>query len=201
MTRLEAKSKNQQFIVDAVLNLVHDVQLAKSEELITSALFLDVKRAFSHVSSSKLAHIYQKLRLPRCLILWILLFLQNRSIQLAFDGNFQHKKPIKIGISQGSSISPILFLIYVSKLFKNRTQDDIQTTSYIDDIALIVSSLTVEENCDKLRTAMQELFFLQKDCCIQFDFDKSDLIHFFSNNFDEVELSSEFILIPKSVIR
>ena len=60
------------------------------------------------------------------------------------------KRPIDIGIPQGSPISPILFLIYVSELFKNRSQDDIRTPSYIDDIALIVSSPTVEENCNKL---------------------------------------------------
>ena len=120
---------------------------------------------------------------------------------MAFDGNIQQKRPISIGIPQGSPISPILFLIYVSEHFKNRTQNDIKTSNYIDDIALVVSSPTVEKNCDKFKTAVQELFSLQKDCCIYFDLNRSDLIHFFSNNFDEVELSSEFKLISKSVIR
>ena len=193
--------RKQRSAVDAVLSLVHDVQLAKSKGLVTSALFLDVKGAFDHVSSSRLAHICQKLGLPKCLIQWILSFLQDRSIQLAFDGNIQQKRPIDIGIPQGSPISPILFLIYVSELFKNRSQDDIRTPSYIDDIALIVSSPTVEENCNKLRNAVQELFSLQRNCCIQFDLDKSDLIHFFSNNLEEVELSAELSLQPKSVIR
>ena len=49
--------------VDAILSFIHYVQLAKSEGLITSALFLDVKRVFNHVSSSKLAHTWQKLKL------------------------------------------------------------------------------------------------------------------------------------------
>ena len=193
--------RKQRSAIDAVLSLVHDVQLAKSQGLITSALFLDVKGAFDHVSSSKLAHICQKLGLPRCLIQWILSFLQDRTIQLAFDGDIQQQRPIEIGIPQGSPISPILFLIYVSELFKNRSQDDIRTPSYIDDIALVVSSPTVEENCDKLKTAVQELFSLQRECCIQFDLDKSDLIHFFSDNLEEVEFSPELRLKPKSVIR
>ena len=158
--------RKQRSAVDAVLSLVYNIQLAKSKRLVTSALFLDVKGAFDHVSSGKLAHICQKLGLPRCLIQWILSFLQDRSIQLAFDGNIQQKRPIEIGIPQGSPISPILFLIYVSELFKNRSLNDIRIPSYIDDIALIVSSSTVEENCEKLQTAVQELFHLQSECCI-----------------------------------
>ena len=48
--------------------------------------------------------------------------------------------------------------------------------------------------------AVQELFHLQSECCIQFDADKSELIHF-SENLKEVELTSELILKPKNVIR
>ena len=111
------------------------------------------------------------------------------------------KRPIEIGIPQGSPISPILFLIYVSELFKNRSWNNIRTPSYIDDIALIVSSPTVEENCKKLQTAVQELFHLQSECCTQFDLNKSDLIHFFSENLEEVKFTSELILKPKNVVR
>ncbi len=55
--------------IDAVLSLVHDVQLAKQEKLVTSALFLDIKGAFDHVSANKLISICQKLGLPKNLIL------------------------------------------------------------------------------------------------------------------------------------
>lgn len=60
--------RKQRLVVDTVLSLVHDVQLAKSQELITSALFPDIKGASGHVSSSRLVHTCQKLALPRCLI-------------------------------------------------------------------------------------------------------------------------------------
>ena len=59
----------------------------------------------------------------------------------------------------------------------------------------------MEENCEKLQTAVQELFHLQSECCIQFDLNKSDLIHFFSENLEEVKFTSELILKPKNVVR
>ena len=79
--------RKQKSAIDAVLNLVHDIQLAKSQNLVTSALFLDVKGAFDHVSSGKLVRICQDLGLPKSLIFWIISFMKDRSIQLAFDGN------------------------------------------------------------------------------------------------------------------
>ena len=49
--------RKQRSAVDAILSLVHDVQLVKSKGLVTSALFSNIKEAFNHVSSGKLAHI------------------------------------------------------------------------------------------------------------------------------------------------
>jgi hypothetical protein len=87
--------------------------------------------------------------------------LSERSIQLAFDGEIEQKHTIDISISQGFPISPILFLIYIKNLFKNRTLGDIKTPSYLDDIGLIVSLKTAAENCTKLKAAAEELFQIQ----------------------------------------
>ncbi len=77
----------------------------------------------------------------------------ERSIQLAFDGKYQQKQAIEIGILQESSISLILFLIYITDLFKNRRMKDIRIPSYLSDIELITSGKTAAENCIKLKQA------------------------------------------------
>jgi hypothetical protein len=43
--------------MNAVLSLIHNIQANKSEKLITSALFIDVKKAFDHVSANRLLKI------------------------------------------------------------------------------------------------------------------------------------------------
>lgn len=193
--------RKQRSAIDAVMSLVHDIQAAKSNKLITSALFLDIKGAFDHVSANKLLKICQKLGLPKSLILWLECFLNQRSIQLAFDGNIQEKQSIEIGIPQGSPISPILFLIYIKDLFKERELTDIRIPSYLDDIGLIVSSKSAEENCKKLKQAALELFQLQKNHLIEFDKEKTELIHFFTNSQESIQFSNDFTVKPKSSLR
>ena len=140
--------RRQKSAIDAVLSLVHDIQLAKHGKQVTSVLFMDIKGAFDHVSANQMLKICQKLQLPKSLYYWIRSFLQNRKIQLKFDGNSQKMSSIDIGISQGSSISPILFLIYIRFLFTERkSSTNERILSYLDDIGLVASSKSIEENC------------------------------------------------------
>src|SRR6266487_6973205 len=97
-------SRKQISAIDAVMSLVHDIQLAKHDNEDTSVLFMDVKGAFDHVSANQLQKVCQNLGLPRSLCSWIECFMDNRHLQLAFDGNKQEKTRIKIGISQGSLV-------------------------------------------------------------------------------------------------
>src|SRR5207237_10245031 len=52
--------------IDAVMALVHDVQQAKCNGKVLSALFVDVKGAFDHVSITQLLLILQSLGGLRC---------------------------------------------------------------------------------------------------------------------------------------
>ena len=55
---------------------------------------------------------------------------------------------IEIGISQKSLISLILFLIYIRFLFTERkSSTNEKILSYLNDIELVTSSKSIEENC------------------------------------------------------
>ena len=102
--------------------------------------------------------ICQKLQLPKSLCYWIRSFLQNRKIQLKFNGNSQKMINIDIGIPQGSPISPILFLIYIRFLFTERkASTNERIISYLNDIELVASLKSIEENCQLLQKLAQDL--------------------------------------------
>ena len=59
---------------------------------------------------------------------------------------------IDIGIPQKSPISPILFLIYIKFLFmKRKSSINKRILSYLNDIELVTSSKSIEENYQLLQ--------------------------------------------------
>ena len=78
-------------------------------------------------------------------------FMNNRSIALTFDDQKQHMRQIKIDILQKSSISSILFLIYIRFLFsKIRIKTRINSSNFIDDVQISTSSKNIKNNCKTL---------------------------------------------------
>ena len=157
----QMSSRKQISAIDAVMSLIHDIQLAKNENKITFVLFMNVKEAYDHVSCNQLLKICKNLGLPRSLCSWIECFMNNRYVQLAFDENKQEKTRVEIGISQESSISSILFLIYIRDIFSEINSMQIRSSSYVDDIGLVASSETIEENCLMLENTAEKLLQLQ----------------------------------------
>ena len=121
------------------------------------------------------------------MIRWIYSFISNREIKLAFDGESSKDMPIKIGIPQGSPVSPILFAIYVRHLYdfsdeigdKKSTLEAARYLSYVDDNSIIISSDSHEKNCRILEQICGYLIEKGKSNHILFDHDKTELIHFF----------------------
>ena len=59
----QMRDRKQRLTIDAVLNLVHNAQIAKSRENTLIYLLLDVKEAFDHVALKQLIKILIKLKI------------------------------------------------------------------------------------------------------------------------------------------
>ena len=141
---------------------------------------MNIKGAYDHVSANHLLKICQKLELPKSLCFWIRSFFQNRKVQLRFDGNIQEMTDVNIGIPQGSPVSPILFLIYCRFILSERSNTSERILSYVDDIGLVVSSRSIEENCQLLQKLAEDLLLESGQNCMQFNIEKTELIYFHS---------------------
>ena len=53
--------------IDTIMTLIHNIQMAKQDKKVISALFIDVKEAFDHVSANQLIKICIDLGLPKSL--------------------------------------------------------------------------------------------------------------------------------------
>jgi len=119
---------------DAVPTLFNDVKTLQRPCLKVASLFLDIKAGFDNVDNSTLARILREGGIPRDLVSWVSSFLGERSCTLVFQGAPRTPAPINVGGPQGSPISPLLFLLYVSPLHFQVPRG--LMISYVDDFAL-----------------------------------------------------------------
>jgi len=196
----QMKGRKQRSAINAVLNLVHDVQMTKSRENTLICLLLDVKEVFDHVVLKQLIKILIKLKISVNLINWVKCFLQNRIIDLAFDDERQKSKKISTEISQDSSILLILFLIYIRYLFSkiHAKFENLQSLSYIDDVTLYVEGKNIDKNVKILENAAKITFTWAENNAVQFDDSKFELIHFESH---KMTLNQMIILLNNMIIK
>ncbi|RDL42413.1 uncharacterized protein BP5553_02392 [Venustampulla echinocandica] len=184
--------------IDAALLFNNEVEIGLKQKQKTSALLLDVKGAFDHVAKNQLLSILKDLRLPTSLASWVQSFLSNRLLRLAFDGQIEQFAALNTGIPQGSPISPILFLIYIRGLFTGIVTA--RPLSYIDDIALIVTTPNYTSNIKILEREAARLFDQGAKSAIQFDLAKTELIHFGPSK-AKLRLPDQTRIEPKQLVR
>ncbi|RDL34486.1 uncharacterized protein BP5553_07614 [Venustampulla echinocandica] len=184
--------------IDAALLFNNEVEIGLKRKQKTSALLLDVKGAFDHVAKNQLLSILKDLRLPTSLASWVQSFLSNRLLRLAFDSQIEQFASLNTGIPQGSPISPILFLIYIRSLFTGIVTA--RPLSYIDDIALIVTTPNYTSNIKILEREAARLFDQGAKSAIQFDLAKTELIHFGPSK-AKLRLPDQTRIEPKQLVR
>ena len=139
------------------------------------------------------------LLLPTSLILWVLLFLDNRVLRLAFNNSIKAFKSILTSIPQGSPILPILFLIYIRDLFK---LVNIKFRSYLDNISLTTASKSLKKNIKTLEREVKDIVDLGKKNTISFNIDKTELIYFNnSKNKPNLKLPNRELVSPSKVVK
>jgi len=77
--------------------------------------------------------------------------------------------------------------------------------NYIDDIDLVASSESIKKNCKILKKAVIRIFEKGADNLIQFNPEKTELIHFHSKrNIDEnmnICFSENYLVEAKSIVK
>src|SRR5205085_5455645 len=128
-------------------------------------------------------------------------FFQNRKVQLKFDENIQEMTDVNIDISQDSSVSSVLFLIYIRFLLSERSNTSERILSYVNDVNLVVSSKSIEERCQLLQKLAEDLLLNSKQNCMQFNVDKTELIHFHSKKFLDLKNELYSVKIEKTIFQ
>ena len=173
-------SRRRRSAIDAVACLIQEVHGAWAEKQLAGALLMDVKGAFDHVAAPKLTDRMLELGIDGDLVRWTRSFLADRKVQLVVDGFQCPEKPISTGVPQGSPASPILFIIYISRVFHviEEAVPGMGPLSFADDIGLVAAAGSVDQVCEKLQKAGEVAIQWGHENAVQFDAEKTEAMLF-----------------------
>ncbi|GFU27189.1 RNA-directed DNA polymerase from mobile element jockey [Trichonephila clavipes] len=120
-----------------LLRVVEYIKTGFRDRKSTGAVFLDIQKAFDRVWHVGLLYKLIKINTPPHLIKLISSFLTNRSFAVKVNNIHSTNRKINAGTPQGSSISPILFNIYVNDIPRT-SQSTI--CMFADDTAILAQS-------------------------------------------------------------
>ena len=160
---------------DTCHTLMNDVKTLQMPRLKVSSLFLDIKAGFNHVDNPTRARILREGGIHRYLVSWVASVLGECSCTLVFQGAPGTPAPVNVGAPQGSPISPLLFLIYVSPLHFRISRGLI--VSYVDDFALTTVPLSYGGNIRRLQELFGTIQAKAARLGISFSILKTELIH------------------------
>jgi len=101
---------------DATTTLTHEVRTLQMAQRKVSTLFLDIKGGFDNVNASSLCGMLKAKGVNPYLVSWTRSFLSDRTCRLLYQGSPKIFAPVSVGTPQGSPVSPLLFVVYVSRL-------------------------------------------------------------------------------------
>src|SRR5690606_39796345 len=90
-------------------------------------------------------------------VVWIRAWLSDRLAILWFDGEETDPIPVPAGVPQGSPLSPVLFLLYISTLYRVLKEEHpyLGIVGFADDTNLLAFGKTPEANTRQLERAWE----------------------------------------------
>jgi hypothetical protein len=145
------KSRSTQ---SAVVELANYIRKACDEKLITGLVFVDFGKAFDSINHQILIHHLKVLGVNIKSLEWFSSYFHNRSISVQNGKHTSASRTINRGTPQGSSLSGLVFAIYINflpEIFRN-----CKNILYADDLVIRASLKTI----NAVHTALQQDLYL-----------------------------------------
>lgn len=173
----------------AVTSHITDIVNSTERNNITVVLYLDITKAFDTVDHDILLNILHEAGFRGQILSWFSTYLKSRRQVVRIGDTLSSPLEIASGVPQGSTLGPILFLVYVNQLLNLKISGRI--FSFADDTAILFTAKTKSELFNKVNSDLRLLTSWFWEHKLYPNLSKTKLISF---GFNKIDLSNTFKL-------
>ena len=138
---------------DAILELTKCITENLDRNKHCIGIFLDLAKAFDTVPHDKLITKLERLGVIDVELDWFRSYITGRTQQVKIDSETSESLPCSFGVPQGSTLGPILFLVYINDLCQLQFQGSV--LSYADDTVLLFHEDTWDLAFDRASAGLE----------------------------------------------
>lgn len=131
----------------ALVLLQEQIYAAWRNRWVGSLVSFDVKGAYNGVCKERLIQRRRVRGIPEDLLPWVEAFYSNRTATIQVNGQTSETRTLpQAGLSQGSPLSPILFLFFNADLVQRKIDCYVGSIAFVDDFTAWVAGPTTKDN-------------------------------------------------------
>ena len=139
-----------------LMQLMDDLITSLEKGDVVMGVFLDFSKAFDNVNHDILLNKLEHYGIADNALCWFQSYLTDRKQYVTYNGATSTTKTIKCGVSQGSILGPLLFLIYINDLY--HVCGNCTPISFADDTNLFNNGTDIDHMQSLLNTELAHIF-------------------------------------------